>query len=105
MGLLFLNPTNKIFSQTVINDSCVILTPTEVRILTKMTEDLKYTKQELQVCDSIQIKKDRIIDAQKLMISEKDKMIKRENGRSKKLKAIIGGISFVVGLIIGGLSF
>lgn len=105
MGLLFLNPVNKVFSQTIINDSCVVLGPTEIRVLTKMTEDLKYTKQELQICDSIQIKKDRIINSQKLMITEKDKIIKREKRKSKGIKAIIGGVSFVVGLIIGGLSF
>lgn len=98
MGLLFLNPISKIFSQTVIGDSCIVLTPSEIRVLTKMTEDLKYTKQELQICDSIQVRKDKIIDTQKLMI-------KTEKKKSKKHKAIIGGISFIIGLIIGGLSF
>lgn len=98
MGLLFLNPISKIFSQTVIGDSCIVLTPSEIRVLTKMTEDLKYTKQELQICDSIQVRKDKIIDTQKFMI-------KTEKKKSKKHKAIIGGISFIIGLIIGGLSF
>ena len=107
MGLLFLNPISKIFSQTVIGDSCIVtsISPFEIRVLTKMTEDLKYTKQELQICDSIQVRKDKIIDTQKLMITEKDNMIKTEKKKSKKHKAIIGGISFIIGLIIGGLSF
>ena len=41
MGLLFLNPISKGFSQTVMSDSCIVLTPSEIRVLTKMTEDLK----------------------------------------------------------------
>ena len=105
MGLLFLNPISKGFSQTIMNDSCIVLTPSEIRVLTKMTEDLRYTKQELQICDSIQVRKDKIIDTQKLMITEKDNMIKTEKKKSKKHKAIIGGIGFIIGLIIGGLSF
>jgi hypothetical protein len=101
LGLLLLCPRYNAFSQTVVNDSCVVLTPTEVKILTKMTEDLRYTKQELQICDSIIVKKDTIISAQKSIITEKDKIITTEKKKAKKIGLISGGLGIVVGLIFG----
>lgn len=103
-ALLFLSPLNS-FAQTVLGDSCIVLTPTEARVLTQMTEDLKYTKQELQVCDSIGEKKDVIIEAQKAIITEKDAEIKKEKKKSVKAWIISGLASLIVGLIIGGLAF
>lgn len=100
---MFLSPVCNAFSQTVGRDSCIILGPSEVRVLTKMTEDLKYTKKELQIYDSLGVHKDKIIDSQKSIIIEKDKMITTEKKKVKKIGLISGGLSFIIGLIIGGL--
>lgn len=100
---MFLSPGCSAFSQTVGADSCIVLGPGEIRTLTKMTEDLKYTKKELQICDSLGIHKDKIIDSQKSIITEKDKMITTEKKKAKKIGLISGGLSFIIGLILGGL--
>ena len=100
---MFLSPGCSAFSQTVGADSCIVLGPGEIRTLTKMTEDLKYTKKELQICDSLGIHKDKIIDTQKSIITEKDKMITTEKKKAKKIGLISGGLSFIIGLILGGL--
>lgn len=105
LGLMFLSPGYNAFSQTVVPDSCIVLGPSEIRVLTKMTEDLKYTKKELQICDSLGIHKDKIIDTQKSIITEKDKMIATGKKKAKKIGLISGGLGFVIGLIIGGLAF
>lgn len=102
-GLMFLSPGCNAFSQTVKSDTCIVLGPSEIRVLTKMTEDLRYTKKELQICDSLGIHKDKIIDSQKSIITEKDKMITTEKKKAKKIGLISGGLSFIIGLIIGGL--
>lgn len=103
LGLMFLSPGCNAFSQTVVPDSCIVLGPSEIRVLTKMTEDLKYTKKELQICDSLGIHKDKIIDTQKSIITEKDKMITTGKKKAKKIGLISGGLSFLIGLILGGL--
>lgn len=103
LGLMFLSPMCNAFSQTVGADSCIVLGPGEIRTLTKMTEDLKYTKKELQICDSLSSHKDKIIDTQKSIITEKDKMITTEKKKAKKIGLISGGLSFIIGLILGGL--
>lgn len=102
-GLIFLSPVCSAFSQTVGRDSCIILGPSEIRVLTKMTEDLRYTKKELQICDSLGVHKDKIIDTQKSVIIEKDKMIETGKKKAKKIGLISGGLSFIIGLILGGL--
>lgn len=103
LGLMFLSPGYNAFSQTVGADSCIVLGPGEIRTLTKMTEDLKYTKKELQICDSLSSHKDKIIDTQKSIITEKDKMITTGKKKAKKIGLISGGLSFIIGLILGGL--
>lgn len=103
-GLLLWSPGVNAFSQTVVGDSCIVLTPSEARTITKMTEDLKYTKKELQLCDSIGERKSKIIDAQKSIIVQKDKIIATEKKKAKKTGLFAGGLSFILGLIIGGLA-
>ena len=107
--LLGMAPVFVAHSQTVVNDSTIILTIEEARTLAKMTEDLKCTKSELEICDSIQVHKDNIIALKDSMLLKKDEIIKdyktTAKKRAKKIGLWSGGISLVIGLIIGGLAF
>lgn len=98
LGLLFLCPGINAFSQTVVGDSCIVLTPSEARVLVKMTEDLKYTKKELEICDSVSVVKDQMIDLQKDI---NKRITTTSKKKAKKIGLISGGLGFVLGLILG----
>lgn len=82
------------------NDS-IYISIDDLRTITKMTEDLRYTKMELEVADSIIThqrniieKKDEIIDIKTIELQENIK-------KSQKEKRNIGIMSGVTGLVLG----
>lgn len=91
--------------QTVVGDSCIILNKEEAKVVVKMTEDLKLTKQELSVCDSIQKHKDNIICLQDSIINQKDLLIREykttAKKKAKKAGFISGGIGIILGILLG----
>ena len=100
ISLLFLALPLFAHPQSVVGDS-IVLSVEEARTLLKMTEDLKYTKQELRMCDSVITHKDSIISIQDKMMKVKDTTAKR---RARKIGLLSGGIGTIIGLIIGGLA-
>lgn len=91
-------------SQTVVNDSTITLTIEEAKVLTKMTEDLKYTKRELEICDSIQSYQSQIIINQKSLIENQEKYYKSTVKKErKKFGMIFSGLGLVLGMLFGGL--
>ena len=87
--------------QTVVGDSCIILNKEEAKVVVKMTEDLRLTKQELSVCDSIQKHKDNIICLQDSIINRKDLLIHEYETTAKKAGFISGGIGIILGILLG----
>lgn len=103
------------------SDTLVTITPSELRTLTKMTEDLRITKEEVRVLDllttelsslcdykdsvisnkdSIIAHKDIIIKNTNLIVDQKDQIINKKKKELKKKRFISGGIGFAVGLLI-----
>ena len=110
--LLILTGYCNALCQTVVGDSCIILNKEEAKVVVKMTEDLKLTKQELSVCDSIQKHKDNIICLQDSIINQKDNIINRKDlliheykttakKKAKKAGFISGGIGIILGILLG----
>ena len=103
--LLILTGYCNALCQTVVGDSCIILNKEEAKVVVKMTEDLKLTKQELSVCDSIQKHKDNIICLQASIINQKDLLIHEykttAKKKAKKAGFISGGIGIILGILVG----
>lgn len=99
--LLILTGYCNALCQTVVGDSCIILNKEEAKVVVKMTEDLKLTKQELSVCDSIQKHKDNIICLQDSIINRKDLLIHEYKTTAKKAGFISGGIGIILGILLG----
>lgn len=103
--LLLFSGYNIALCQTVVGDSCIVLNEKEARAVVKMTEDLKLTKQELSVCDSIQKHKDNIICIQDSIIGQKDIIIQdyktTGNKKAKKAGFISGGLGIIFGILLG----
>lgn len=103
--LLILTGYCNALCQTVVGDSCIILNKEEAKVVVKMTEDLKLTKQELSVCDSIQKHKDNIIGIQDSIINRKDLLIHEykttAKKEAKKAGFISGGIGIILGILLG----
>ena len=91
-------PGTVALSQTVVGDSVIVLTLEEAKTLAKITEDLKYTREELRLGDSISSKKDTIIN---LKNREINIIQATEKEKAKKIGVISGGIGLVFGIIIG----
>ena len=88
-----------------VNDSLVILTVEDIRVITKMTEDLKYTKAELEAADSIIDRQRKIIELKDEVLTVKEQILTSERQRLKrrtrKFSIISGGLGLVVGVICG----
>lgn len=87
-----------------VTDSTIIITVNEARILAKMTEDLKWTKAELKVADSIITHKDSVISLKDQYIKYKDSELEKiaKVDKKKKIRTglLSGGAGIIVGLII-----
>ena len=101
ISILFILIPYLSYSQTVVNDSTICLTVEEARIIAKITEDLRYTKEELVICDSIIDHQRNIIVTQDSIISRQENIIDECKTNTKKKSRFWSGVGLVVGIIIG----
>lgn len=105
LSLLIFLGTLSVRSQVIENDSTVVIGIEELRTITKMTEELRYTKAELEVADSIIHHqkeiirlKDQTID---LKTTELQKNIKKSYQRQIKTGVICGVSGIILGVLLG----
>lgn len=86
-------------------DSTVVIGISEFRTIVQMSEDLKYTKEELALSDSVIVFQREIIDTQDLVIQYRNQQlqetIKKSYRQNTKTGVIAGGAGLVVGVILG----
>lgn len=90
-------------SQTIENDSTICFSIEEVRVITKMTEDLKYTKAELEMADSVIYHQEEMLKLKDQVIDTKTKALQDNIKESKKRQIKTGILSGVIGIVVGVL--
>lgn len=83
------------------NDSTVCFSISEVRVLTKMSEDLRYTKAELEAADSIIYHQTKIISLKDQKIELREQEIKESSRRQIRVGLFSGGLGMVLGILLG----
>lgn len=73
----------------------------ELRVITKMTEDLRYTKAELEVADSIITHQQEVIGIKEDIIDLRTRELQENIKKSTKDKTKIGVGSGIFGLFLG----
>ena len=86
-------------------DSTVVIGISELRVITQMSEDLKYTKEELEMADSVISFQRELIDTQDLVLQYRTQQlqetVRKSYRQNTKTGLIAGGAGVVVGVILG----
>lgn len=89
-------------------DTLVVISPKDLFLINCAFSDLRYTKAELEVCDSIITRKDSVISYLKKELtyskeisSSYRNLLEIEKNNSRKKSAKVGFISAISGLVIG----
>lgn len=87
------------------NDTIIGISLEELRVITKMTEDLRYTKAELEVADSVILHQQEIINLKDqdidLKTQEINENLKKSTKKQIKVGVISGVVSAIIGLVLG----
>ena len=102
IGILILGIFLSILPAWSQDDSPVVcLGVEELRVITKMTEDLRYTKAELEVADSIIFHQREVITLKDQTIDLKNQEIQDNLRKSARQKIKVGIISGTIGAVVG----